>query len=681
MNNTKALLQIFNIFHIIGNADTIKTNYTFNNVNENKQLCVNSDKNINLADASASTSIIFSAAYNIYMFNRIAFGGSYSKFIAVNLPDLNKREFYMLFTLVVFTVTLGVYNAPIMDGINYSVTTLIYNTDWTMCIIPMLICVCQDRCKYYNVFNSLDFTQQIQLFVWNFIHTCLSVVKTVCAWFFSVYNGSYLHASVNKSIEDIRHVIESSSLENILRYTLMLDFKGIVFLLLSVICALAVIFICIYNAIYKTEVKFNLLSKIIICIKYIFAYPIKFIFVITFVCINMATFRSCAYSLLNLEHGNYLINELLIVIFSPLSLIMAYCADRIYNRCYSVKPKDMYVNKAPLNDFVVRNLNLSFLVSLFLITSIGSIFIRPTLILLTTYIINNLPNEVYCITRIFLEFLINNSIFIILSGLTISKIIKPIIILNNLASINNTRPVMATCKSGFSGYVSRLMITLTAASVGDSSKPDTLREWQLIDTNLDKVPNEIRMQIWQNYQELLINKSQQLITSIFDDFNRLQTMTRHIAIMPKNPNMSNWACSEEIKIRDHNIEVANNKQARVLDYFNLCNSLDLKIRDLITITSSSRAAFCGINKIIPQISEKRGFVNPPYLLSPNNRFVTREWTQLEPYGNRFDTVLDLIKQSDSYKNWIKTCRVQSRPGREVTQLFWSWPDKARPLAP
>src|ERR687887_534696 len=39
----------------------------------------------------ACSSIVFSAAYTIYMFNRIAFGGKFSKFFFVNIPDLNKR--------------------------------------------------------------------------------------------------------------------------------------------------------------------------------------------------------------------------------------------------------------------------------------------------------------------------------------------------------------------------------------------------------------------------------------------------------------------------------------------------------------------------------------------------------------------------------------------------------------
>lgn len=104
----------------------------------------------------ASSSIILSAAYTIYMFNRIAFGGSYSKLFtgtisstprylytsALNLvtgrvrnytpvysvlQDVSKREFIMLIILVGFTVILGIYPAPILDGLHYSVSSLIYH--------------------------------------------------------------------------------------------------------------------------------------------------------------------------------------------------------------------------------------------------------------------------------------------------------------------------------------------------------------------------------------------------------------------------------------------------------------------------------------------------------------------------------------------------------------------------
>jgi len=76
----------------------------------------------------ASSSIILSAAYTMYMYNRIAFGGSLAKLICINVPDLTKREFYILLILVFFTILLGVYPLFLLDGLHYSVSSLIYNT-------------------------------------------------------------------------------------------------------------------------------------------------------------------------------------------------------------------------------------------------------------------------------------------------------------------------------------------------------------------------------------------------------------------------------------------------------------------------------------------------------------------------------------------------------------------------
>ena len=56
----------------------------------------------------ASSSIILSAAYTIYMYNRISLGGSYSKFFLENFSDITKREFFLLFTLIFFTVLFAI---------------------------------------------------------------------------------------------------------------------------------------------------------------------------------------------------------------------------------------------------------------------------------------------------------------------------------------------------------------------------------------------------------------------------------------------------------------------------------------------------------------------------------------------------------------------------------------------
>jgi NADH-ubiquinone oxidoreductase chain 4 len=74
----------------------------------------------------ASSSIVFSAAYTIFMYNRIAFGGTYSSYFYINLPDLNKREFVVLLTLVLFTIVTGIYPEVILNGLHYSVSTLTY---------------------------------------------------------------------------------------------------------------------------------------------------------------------------------------------------------------------------------------------------------------------------------------------------------------------------------------------------------------------------------------------------------------------------------------------------------------------------------------------------------------------------------------------------------------------------
>jgi hypothetical protein len=63
------------------------------------------------------------------LYQNISFGGAYSRMLTINIPDLNKREFVVLLTLVVPTVLFGIYPAPILDGLHESVTTLIYSLD------------------------------------------------------------------------------------------------------------------------------------------------------------------------------------------------------------------------------------------------------------------------------------------------------------------------------------------------------------------------------------------------------------------------------------------------------------------------------------------------------------------------------------------------------------------------
>lgn len=80
-----------------------------------------------LIGALTCSSIVLSAAYSVYLFNRVAFGGSFSLFLAQTILDLNKREFFILFILVFFTVLFGIYPSFILDGLHYDVSSLIYS--------------------------------------------------------------------------------------------------------------------------------------------------------------------------------------------------------------------------------------------------------------------------------------------------------------------------------------------------------------------------------------------------------------------------------------------------------------------------------------------------------------------------------------------------------------------------
>jgi len=81
-----------------------------------------------LAGALASLSIIFSAAYTIFMFNRVSFGGSYFIYFWKSyIPDLNKREFNIGLILVLLTIITGIYPAVILDGLHYSAYCLLFN--------------------------------------------------------------------------------------------------------------------------------------------------------------------------------------------------------------------------------------------------------------------------------------------------------------------------------------------------------------------------------------------------------------------------------------------------------------------------------------------------------------------------------------------------------------------------
>jgi len=119
------LMPLFSILFFILCLSNAGTPLSLNFVGEFMSLYGTFER-LPLAGALASSSIVFSAAYSMYLYNRIAFAGSFSSYFSSSVGDLTKREYYILITLVLFTVGLGLYPSPILDGLHYTSSLIVY---------------------------------------------------------------------------------------------------------------------------------------------------------------------------------------------------------------------------------------------------------------------------------------------------------------------------------------------------------------------------------------------------------------------------------------------------------------------------------------------------------------------------------------------------------------------------
>ena len=119
------IMPLFSIFFFILCLSNAGTPLSINFIGEFLSL-YGSFERLPLLGIFACSSIILSAGYTIYMFNRISFGGNYSRYLIVNLTDLTYREFLILSILVIITIIFGIYPLPILDGLNYSISGTLY---------------------------------------------------------------------------------------------------------------------------------------------------------------------------------------------------------------------------------------------------------------------------------------------------------------------------------------------------------------------------------------------------------------------------------------------------------------------------------------------------------------------------------------------------------------------------
>jgi NADH-quinone oxidoreductase subunit M len=72
----------------------------------------------------AATALIFGAAYSLWLVKRVVFGEVGNGHVA-KLPDLNKREFFMLGLMAIAVIAMGLYPAPFTDAMQTSVADLL----------------------------------------------------------------------------------------------------------------------------------------------------------------------------------------------------------------------------------------------------------------------------------------------------------------------------------------------------------------------------------------------------------------------------------------------------------------------------------------------------------------------------------------------------------------------------
>ncbi len=74
----------------------------------------------------ATTGVILSACYALWLYRRVVFG-TLEKESLKSITDMNRREMTVLVPLIILTILFGVYPAPILDAMDASVTQLIDN--------------------------------------------------------------------------------------------------------------------------------------------------------------------------------------------------------------------------------------------------------------------------------------------------------------------------------------------------------------------------------------------------------------------------------------------------------------------------------------------------------------------------------------------------------------------------
>lgn len=99
-------------------------------------------------------SIILSAIYSVFMFNRVT-SGSFSPYI-YTIPDIFRKEYYELIPLLILTIILGIYPYFIINDIEYALSNLLlFNWGIIFIFILIIITISFNNWTFFKKINIL----------------------------------------------------------------------------------------------------------------------------------------------------------------------------------------------------------------------------------------------------------------------------------------------------------------------------------------------------------------------------------------------------------------------------------------------------------------------------------------------------------------------------------------------
>jgi len=119
LTNITPLFSLFFLFFLFGNMGVP---LTANFVGEFLSLLAAYQYNIFIVSI-ATLSVVFSAIYSIFLFNRVS-SGTLSTYV-ITIPDLFRREFFILLPLVAFTLILGVYPSIFTSHLEFALSSYV----------------------------------------------------------------------------------------------------------------------------------------------------------------------------------------------------------------------------------------------------------------------------------------------------------------------------------------------------------------------------------------------------------------------------------------------------------------------------------------------------------------------------------------------------------------------------